>query len=172
MGGRALTTLLLHKVHEQLDRTDHLIAAVPPDRLDWRPDVDGPAFTTGALLGHLMECVAGFCAVLYASHPTRLSHFLSLKELADDVAGAEEARRRLAEYGRHIDEGFALLTDDDLGRLLPTVFVADGEAVMTLLLGNLEHLINHKFQLFHHLKLMGLPLGTADLYVLRGGENG
>lgn len=173
MGGRALTTLLFHKVREQVERTDHLMAAVPADRLDWRPDLDVPAFTTGALLGHLMECLAGLCAVLYACNPDRLSHFLALRELpVDHVAGAVEARERLAVYLRHIDEGFALLADDDLARVVPTVFVADGEAVMTLLLGNLEHLINHKFQLFHYLKLMGLPLNTADLYVLRGLEAG
>ena len=173
MGGRALTTLLFHKLREQVERTDHLIAAVPPGRLEWRPDIEVPAFTMGALLGHLMECVAGFCAVLYTCHPDRLRHFLALRELpVDHAATAEGARERMAVYVRHIDEGFALLTDADLARVVPTVFVADGEAVMTLLLGNLEHLINHKFQLFHYLRLMGVPVSTGDLYVLRGGENG
>jgi hypothetical protein len=32
----------------------------------------------------------------------------------------------------------------DLGRKLPTVFVTEGEPIVNLLLGNLEHLINHK----------------------------
>jgi uncharacterized damage-inducible protein DinB len=169
MGGRALTTLLLQKVREQVETTDRLMAAVPADRLEWRPSPDVPAFTTGILLGHLLDCVAGVCAVLYAAHPDRLAHFLALRELpVNHVAGAEEARVRLAGYVRHIEEGFALLSDEDLARVLPTVFTAGGEAVMTLLLGNLEHLMNHKFQLFHYLKLMGVPLGTADLYVLRG----
>jgi hypothetical protein len=40
--------------------------------------------------------------------------------------------------------------------------------VATLLLGNLEHLINHKHQLFLYLKLMGVPVGTPDLYQFRG----
>jgi hypothetical protein len=39
---------------------------------------------------------------------------------------------------------------------------------MTLLLGNLEHLVNHKYQLFFYLKMLGVPLGTPDLYRLRG----
>jgi len=39
--------------------------------------------------------------------------------------------------------------------------------VLTLFLGNLEHLINHKHQLFACLKQMGVPVATADLYQLR-----
>lgn len=67
----------------------------------------------------------------------------------------------------HIDEGFALLEDQDLSRRLPTVFVRSGEPILTLLLGNLEHLINHKHQLFTYLKLMGIDVRTRDLYRFR-----
>jgi hypothetical protein len=163
------TDLLLEKVQEQAERADHLISMVPPDRLDWRPAGPTPAFTVGELLGHLLECLAGLCAVLYASHPERLRHFLALRERpVNHAAQVDEACERLAEYVRHIDEGFAVLDDDDLTRVLPTLFDTRGEAVLTLMLGNLEHLINHKFQLFHYLKLMGLPVATADLYRLRG----
>jgi hypothetical protein len=173
MSSRVLTTALFQKVGEQVERADHLMAAVPADRLQWRPEVEAPAFTLGALLGHLMECAAGLCAVLYATHPERLRHFLALREWpASEMASVTEARDRLAAYARHIVEGAALLTDEDLARVLPTVFVAEGETVLTLLLGNLEHLVNHKFQLFLYLKLMGLPVGTADLYALRGGGEG
>jgi len=47
------------------------------------------------------------------------------------------------------------------------VFVAEGETVLTLLLGNLEHLINHKHQLFLYLKLAGVSASTPDLYQFR-----
>ena len=50
---------------------------------------------------------------------------------------------------------------------MPTVFVAQGESILTLLLGNLEHLINHKHQLFTYLKQMGVPVATPDLYRFR-----
>jgi hypothetical protein len=50
--------------------------------------------------------------------------------------------------------------------MLPTVFAT--ESVMTLLLGNLEHLINHKYQLFVYLKLLGVSVGTGDIYCWRG----
>lgn len=74
----------------------------------------------------------------------------------------------MALYQQHIEEGFALLDDTRLGTHVPTVFVERGELLLTLLLGNLEHLINHKHQLFTCLKLMGVEVDTRDLYRLRG----
>jgi hypothetical protein len=53
---------------------------------------------------------------------------------------------------------------------LPTVFVPQEELLMTILLGNLEHLMNHKYQLFFYLKLLGIPVATQDLYKLRGAS--
>ena len=78
-----------------------------------------------------------------------------------------EARDGLALYQKHIDAGFAVLEDIDLARRIPTAFVKSGELVLTLLLGNLEHLINHKHQLFMYLKLMGANVASQDLYRFR-----
>jgi len=50
---------------------------------------------------------------------------------------------------------------------LSTVFVKEGETLLTLLLGNLEHLINHKHQLFTYLKLLGVAVTSQDLYHFR-----
>ncbi len=134
------------------------------------------AFTPGAiskwaaarLLGHLLECLAGFCAVLRAVNPDKLAHFSSLRQRqVNHECPLPEARERIAIYRVHIDEGFALLRDADMARRIPTVFVTDGETVLTLLLANLEHLINHKHQLFTYLKLMGVETGTRDLYHFR-----
>jgi hypothetical protein len=166
---RILTTAVRDKIREQADRADHLLRLVPADGLQWRPSAAVPAFSLGMLLGHLMDCLAGVCAALYAARPGQLEHFQALRDLpVNEVMGADGARERLATYLAHMEEGFSLLTDEDLGRAIPTVFVAEGEPLLTLLLGNLEHLINHKFQLFQYLKLMGVKVGTADLYVLRG----
>ena len=79
-----------------------------------------------------------------------------------------EAADRIAIYRAHIDEGFLLLRDANLGRQVPTVFVKQGESLLTLLLGNLEHLINHKHQLFFYLKLLGVSVTSQDLYRFRG----
>ena len=165
--GQPLVAAVLVKIHEQLERTGHLIRRLPDDRLDWTP-LDG-AWPACLLVGHLLDCVAGICAVLAAAKPERLAHFAELRELrVNHCCPPDEAVNRLWLYGAHIDEGFALLTDADLGRRLPTVFVQAGESILTLLLGNLEHLINHKHQLFTYLKLMGVGVDSGDLYQFRG----
>jgi hypothetical protein len=153
------------KISEQIERTIHLIGLIP--EVDWTPPIPG-AWSFGELLGHLLDCLAGVCAVLYAAHPDELAHFAELQTLPVNFAcSADEARERIENYRARIAQGFAVLRDGDLGRKLPTVFVPDGESALTLLLGNLEHLVNHKHQLFLYLKLAGVNVGTRDLYRLR-----
>jgi hypothetical protein len=164
-----LSLLILAKLEEQIERADHLIALVPMDKLEWQPALE--SFRVCDLLGHLLECLAGFCAALYAIDPQRLAHFTHLREMkVNHCCGVEEARERMQQYLVYIREGFANLTDQDLSRRLPTVFVAEGEAALTILLGNLEHFINHKHQLFSYLKVLGVQVATADLYRIRTGN--
>ena len=162
----AIAQLLLSKIKEQIERAQHLTGLIPPDKLEWSPLADSLKFCD--LLGHLLESAAGFCATLYAVNPKALAHFERLRELpVNHSCSAEEARERLDDYLKHIKVGFALLCDDDLRRPVPTVFVPEGEPVMTILLGNLEHFINHKHQLFFYLKLLDVAVSTRDLYRTR-----
>jgi len=165
---RPLCASLLAKIHEQFERTRHLIDLLPSDRLDWTPAIPD-TWPLGILLGHLLDCAAGFCAVLAALEPQRLAHFAQLQELpVNHRCSPAEAVSRMAIYLGHIEEGFARLTDVDLGRQLSTVFVKKGETPLTLLLGNLEHLINHKHQLFTYLKLLVVDVTSRELYHFRG----
>jgi hypothetical protein len=167
MTSQPLRDSLLAKIQEQVERTVHLIGLVPEDRLDWAPAYPG-AWRVAELLGHLLECMAGFCAVLVAMEPERLAHFAELRTIPTRSAcSPRDAAKNAAVYRTHIDEGFAWIVDSGLSRTIPTVFVQKGETALTLLLGNLEHLINHKHQLFTYLKSMGVDLGTGDLYCLR-----
>ena len=75
---RSLCAAVLDKIDEQIERTDHLAALLPQIAVDWTPAIPG-AFPAGVLLGHLLECLAGFCAVLYAVRPGQLSHFQDLR---------------------------------------------------------------------------------------------
>ena len=164
---REISGLLLAKIDEQIERLLHLLALVPEDKLDWQPEEN--SFKMSELLGHLLECLAGLCAVLQKTHPDRLAHFERLREMkVNHRCGIEEARLRIRDYERSIQEGFSILTDSDFTRRIPTIFVAEGEAVLTLLLGNLEHLVNHKHQLFFYLKLLGASVETRDIYHFRG----
>jgi hypothetical protein len=163
-----LPALVLVKFREQVERLDHLLGRIPADALPWQPPFEH-ALRLELLLGHLLECLAGVCATLYAAHPEALPHFTRLRTLPVNHACAiAEARSRIREYHQHIEEGFGHLSDADLARRIPTVFVPAGEAILTLLLGNLEHVTNHKYQLFVYLKMLGVPVSTADLYAWRG----
>jgi uncharacterized damage-inducible protein DinB len=167
---RAIAGAVVSKIQEQIERTVHLIGLLPAEPCEWRPPIAG-AWTVGELLGHLLDCLAGFCAVLQAAYPERLAAFAALRNLpVNQVCGPAEARERIEAYRQSIEHGCAVLNDAGLERKLPTVFVAEGEPVMTLLLGNLEHLVNHKHQLFVYLKLMDVDVGTPDLYQFRGAQ--
>ncbi len=62
-----LCDALLEKIREQIERTSHLIGLVPEARRDWTPSPG--AWTTRELIGHLLDCISGFCAVLAAAEP-------------------------------------------------------------------------------------------------------
>lgn len=148
-----LAGAVLEKILEQVDRIEHLIEALPPGGLEWAPPIEG-AWTTSQLIEHLGECLSGFCAALHAAEPERLAQ---LKEVATGT-------HALSVLADHIAAAFQLVDDAALARTIPTIFVPEGELLLTILLGNLEHLINHKHQLFVHLKLMCVPVETKDLY--------
>ena len=169
---RTLCAAFHAKIDEQMERAAHLAARFPADKLHCRFDPpDG--WTVCDLLGHLLDCMAGYCAALYAAEPGRLAHFEQLRELpVNRSISPEEFRTQLEVYKTRIAEGFALLDDADLARNIPTVFVPAGVPLVTLLLGNLEHVINHKRQLFEFLKRVDSNIGTADLYrILRSSTD-
>jgi hypothetical protein len=152
-----LCASLLLKIQEQIDRTVHLIHLLPE-----------PPISIQLLLGHLLDCLAGFCAVLAAVEPLRLAHFSQLRSLpVNHPCSPGDAITRIAVYQARIEEGFALLEDASLYKTVGTVFVERGETILTLFLGNLEHLINHKHQLFMDLRQMGVEVATPDLYRFR-----
>lgn len=155
------------KVREQIEKTEHLIRLIPPDCIEWSPHWPSGSSDLGHLLGHLLDCLAGFCAVFHAAFPQRMGGVQELRSLpVNHLCSPDEAAGRIEAYAGVIEQGFELCGEDDLSRLLPTVFAT--ESVMTLLLGNLEHLVNHKYQLFVYLKLLGVPVATRDLYCWRG----
>src|SRR4051794_28408171 len=110
-----LCASLLAKIEEQIERTAHLIRLLPADRLQ---TVDAPGgWTVAVLLGHLLECLAGFCAALAAAAPEQLVHFASLRGLpVNHACGVAEALERIEDYRKHIAAGFEALADADLTR--------------------------------------------------------
>jgi hypothetical protein len=171
MTGRSVTDSLEKKVLATIERTEHLVSVIPEARLDWRPEMSGqsaPTSDAGLLLGHLLDCMAGFCAAFYAAFPDELENLAELKSATvNHFCGPEEWRKRVRVYRQAIEHSFLVCNDQDLARPVKTIFNPEGESLATLLLSNLEHLLNHKYQLFFYLKLMSVPVGTEDLYDLR-----
>ena len=168
---RVLTELVREKIFEAIERTEHLVSMVPAGRLNWvpaSPSAAAPSRALGHMIGHLLDCLAGFCAVFAKAFPEQLADFQQLRSFqVNQSCSPEEASKGIRMFAGYIERGFACCGDSDLPRKVPTVFVAEGEAVLTLLLGNLEHLNNHKYQLFVHLKLAGVAVSTPDIYKLR-----
>jgi hypothetical protein len=172
---RVLVLSVQDKILETIERTDHLVSLVPADKLKWRLEVPAnrpPASDLGHLMGHLLDCMAGFCAAFHAAFPSDLADFLEFRSMpVNQSCSPEEAKASIKLYAGLIERGFGGCTDADLARKIPTVFVPEGETLLTILLGNLEHLLNHKYQLFFHLKLAGLALTSRDIYKWRGAPD-
>jgi hypothetical protein len=174
MAEQTLVKSLAEKVLETIERTDHLVLLVPANLLEWRPELPSQSALPnnfGSLLGHLLDCLAGFCAVFYRAFPEELADFQKLRSSSiNESCLPLNARARITFYAAQIDRGFQRCKDEDLGTRIPTIFVPEGETLLTILLGNLEHLINHKYQLFFYLKLAGVPVGSRDIYRWRGAS--
>ncbi len=168
MGGDPLVSSLAEKVMETIERTEHLVSLVPGDLLELRPELPAKMRETndlGHVLAHLPVCLSGFCAAFYRAFPVELADFLELRAIiVNESSSPVETREKIKLYKTQIQRGFHCCGDDDLARRIPTLFAPEGQTLLTVLLGNLEHLINHKYQLFFHLKLAGLKVGSQDIY--------
>jgi hypothetical protein len=172
MASKTIAIVLEKKVLGTVGRMEHLVSLVPAERLNWRPDPGNEdvreVIDLGHLLGHLLDCMAGCCAAFLAAYPEELAEFVKLKSArVNHFCTPGEWKERIGIYKEGIAKGFQLCTDEDLKRPIATIFMPDGEALGSILLNNLEHLVNHKYQLFFYLRLLGLVVGTEDLYDLK-----
>jgi hypothetical protein len=166
-----LVNSLAEKVMETIERTEHLVLLVPPNLLEWRPELPSSLPEPSDfrhVLGHLLECLSGFCAAFYRAFPAELADFPELRAIALGESGSPvEARQKIELYAAQIQRGFQCCTDRELTTRISTMFVPEGQTLLTVLLSNLEHLINHKYQLFFYLKLAGVNVGSRDIYKWR-----
>jgi hypothetical protein len=171
MAEQPLVGSLAEKVMESIERTEHLVSLVPANLLNWRPELGSKAAEAndlGHVLGHLLDCLGGFCAAFYRAFPSELADFQELRSMTvNEFCSPDEARLKIGVLAAHIRRGFQCCTDERLSTRIPTLFVPEGQTLLSVLLGNLEHLINHKYQLFLYLKLAGLPVASRDIYRFR-----
>jgi len=155
-GEGVLAAALRARMEEECELTARLLGMLPEGSEGWRPPYDG--FSCGELAAHLVDTMAGFCAAL----GRRRDGWEWGRE-----AAIEESRRWFGNFREDAMERISAVGDEGLRRVVPTVFAPEGQPLLAILLANLAHLINHKHQLFTYLKLMGLEVGSRDLYRFR-----
>jgi hypothetical protein len=152
---RVLTEVLARRFDEDAALIEEMLVLIPGGGQE-------------ELAAHLVEAWGGVCGCFQRLHAERLVGLAALQgEVARAAAGVEESRRLLGLCRAAIREGFALTSDADLARLIPTYFSPAGEPLLEVLLVNLKHVNHHAHQLFVELKRMGVPVGTRHLYRFR-----
>ncbi len=166
------TELIKAELDSTYATTDKLLALVDDGVLDWKPSTGTNWMTTGQLLKHLAEgCGVAFRAFVTgdwglpegvdASALTQLPP----AEALPAIESAAETRRLLK-----IDKQLAIemLATCDEERLAcakaPAPWDASDMVLGRRLLQMVEHLKQHKGQLFYYLKLQGKPVATGDLW--------
>ena len=164
-----IATNVLSRIEEEATLTLSLMERVPAEAAEWRPDwpsVERPPFTVRKLCAHLCDSLSGMCAVLAKLEPEPPPAAAALRLRVEAASGGTiaDSMALLTDLLEFLRERFQNIADSDLTRILPSVFTAAGKPAMTMLLTNLVHFTNHKYQLFTYLKLLGVPVTTKDLY--------
>lgn len=165
-----LIQVLALKIDQDAALIEDMLILIPLGKQDWRPDWPAtdnePPYNTTRLAAHLVESWAGLCACFHRLHPQTLAHFNVLKTQLSQHQNPTlaESLALLSTCRAHAAEGFALTTDAQLSQLIPTYFSPQGEALLSVLLQNSNHIKHHAYQLFLYLKLLGLPVSTRHLY--------
>ena len=164
---RILTEVLAQRFEEDIALIEEMLALVPADQESWRPDWPmsnggDPAFTVAELAAHILMSWGGVNGCLQKLHPENLKGLDGHKQQENSTLAVS---RGLLATGRALTkEGFALTSDADLARKIPTYFTPAGEVFLETLLTNGKHVNHHAHQLFVYLKLLGAPVGTRHLY--------
>ena len=151
--------------------TDDLIALSDQDKMDWKPSASNNWMTQGQLLMHLTNAcgmgIRGFVTGDWGmpAEEMTMENMLPPAEKMPTIGSVAEARRMLAE-----DKALALKTLDAVSeeRLETEVAPAPWDNY-EMPLGQrcqqmVEHLWQHKGQLFYYLKLQAKPVNTSNLW--------
>jgi len=167
--------LLEAEINSTYTVTERLIALVADDGLPWKPATGHNWMTTGQLLKHItMSC--GICFRGFVTGDWGMPEGKEFSELTPEeqlppaeklpaIESVAEAKRLLAEDRQVALEMLAASSEEELAHK-PAPAPWDPTAVVLghRLLQMVEHLKQHKGQLFYYLKLQGKPVNTGDLW--------
>ena len=161
--------LLKAEIHSAYTVTGELLAMVDGDRLEWKPSTGSNWMTVGQLLQHLTESCGAPCRAFVTGD-------WGLPEGADVSAippaeqlpaiGSVAEAKRLIEADRQAAlDALAATSEEDLAhKPAPAPWDPTPMVLGRRLLQMVDHLKQHKGQLFYYLKLQGKPVSTANLW--------
>lgn len=143
--------------------------------LDWKPATGENWMTTGQLLRHLADgCGAAFKGLATGDwgmppdiDPSQLKpeDMLPPAEKMPTVSSVDEARKLLSNDKPLAMDMLAQVSDEDLANKPAPVPWDPSEMVLGhRMLQMVDHMNQHKGQLFYYLKLQGKPVNTGDLW--------
>lgn len=170
------TEFLKQEIETNYRATLGLIDKVDGDNLSWKPETGANWMTVGQLLKHLTDgCGHGTRA--FISGDWTLPDGRKLEELPADqmmptadmlptVKSVEEARELLAQDIQLALRMVEQAGEDDLSHRLVTAPWAPNvqQPLGWMVHQMVQHLNQHKGQLFYYLKLQGRPVSTPDLW--------
>ncbi len=149
--------------------TDRLLSMVEDSDFAWKPSSGTNWMTTGQLLMHLGSA-CGVAMRGFVTGDWGLPEGADIGELPPaeklpTVASVDQARQLVSEDKRVALEALAASTEDDLAhKKAPAPWDPSEMLLGHRLLQMVEHLKQHKGQLFYYLKLQGKPVTTPDLW--------
>lgn len=170
------TELLKSELERNFTAADRLMGMVDADSLQWKPESGGNWMTVGQLLKHLTDSCGGGCKG-FVTGDWGLPEGFTFENLPKEemfppaekmpaIESVDEARKLLAE-----DKALTLKMIEQAGEqeLANKQVAAPWEPGAPSALGKqmlfmMQHLNQHKGQLFYYLKLQGKPVKTTDLW--------
>ena len=166
------TELLKRELQSAYATTEKLMGLVDDNALAWKPATGANWMTTGQLLRHLSEASGtafrGFITGdwgLPAGADTSEMAQLPPAEKLPAVGSVAEAKRLLEADKALAFKMLATRDDEALARdKAPAPWDPTPMVLGHRLLQMVDHLKQHKGQLFYYLKLQGKPVHTGDLW--------
>jgi hypothetical protein len=156
-----------------VDATRGLIEKAPGDTLDWRPD---PSFMKlSAVLHHVANAVGSLLRdVMNDEWEYRVegtggdaggSAGLPPADAYPVVKSVKEAREMIDADWKMFEERFARIDENTFNNQVCKIpWMAPGTTLKEYMLLTVEHLSNHRMQLFMYLRILGVKVDTTNLY--------
>ena len=169
------TELLKSEIESTYKATEGLLELVDEDTLGWKPATGSNWMTTGQLLMHITNA-CGACFRGFITGDWGLPDGVDLSDLSPEdmlppaeklptVGSVAEAKKLFAEDKQLARDMLKETSENDLANKAiaapwnPTKMILGYQ-----LLQMVEHLSQHKSQLFYYLKLQGKPVNTGNLW--------